>query len=161
MRLLVLFLLFGMLMTSGYMDSLAAPKSASTRDVVGYIATAQREILLAAPVLRVKEIAQALRVAKAERGVNIHLLTGSRSHRDAASYWWSLHAAGLELRSVGSVTGYAILIDRRLRIAGDLIGRALEPDEPQLLEVQRGDVSFFVNRFLQVWRTAKPEKGVI
>jgi hypothetical protein len=85
--------------------ALAAPKTASTRDVVGYIATAQREIFLAAPVLRVKDIAEALRIAKVERGVKVYLLTGQRSNRDAASYWWSLHAAGCELRTVETVRG--------------------------------------------------------
>lgn len=130
--------------------------------MASYIGAAQREVLVAAPVLRVRVIAEALRVAVIERGVTVKLLTGVRSANDAGSYWWGLSAAGATLRGVGVVSGFEVVIDRRLRLTGDAIGRALEPGEPLRVQLERGvGVESRARAWERLWEQAKPLKGVL
>ena len=142
--------------------AVAGPRDPTPSEMAGYIGTAQREVLLAAPVLRVRMVAEALRVAMNERGVTVKLLTGVRSANDAGSYWWGLSAAGATLRGVGVVSGFEVVIDRRLRLTGDAIGRALEPDERVTVRLERGSgVETHARAWKRLWARAKPLKGVL
>jgi hypothetical protein len=129
-------------------------------DVARFVTAAQREILIAAPVLRVPEVANALRLALVGRGVKIYAVTGKTSARDAGSYWWSLERAGLQLRTVARVTGFELIVDERVRVTGDLIGRALEPGEANDATLERGSgARRAAERFRRLWATAVPHKG--
>lgn len=142
--------------------AVAAPRDPTPVEMASYIGAAQREVLVAAPVLRVRVIAEALRVAVIERGVTVKLLTGVRSANDAGSYWWGLSAAGATLRGVGVVSGFEVVIDRRLRLTGDAIGRALEPGEPLRVQLERGvGVESRARAWERLWEQAKPLKGVL
>ena len=142
--------------------AVAAPRDPTPAEMVRYIGAAQREVLLAAPVLRVRVIAEALRVAVIERGVTVKLLTGVSSANDAGSYWWGLSAAGATLRGINTVSGYELVIDRRLRLTGDAIGRALEPGERATVQLERGvGVETHARAWERLWGQAKPLKGVL
>ena len=60
-----------------------SPSRSHARGNAGYIGAAQREVLLAAPVLRVRIVAEALRVVVVERGV------GVESHARAWERLWA------------------------------------------------------------------------
>jgi hypothetical protein len=129
-------------------------------DVAGLIDSAQREVIVVAPVLRVKVIANALRKAVVERGLSLKILTGSSSVRDGASYWWGLQQAGADLRTVSSVTGYEVIVDRQVRVSGDLIGRILSPTELANTVLERGaGVQVSAARVLRVWEMASVFKA--
>lgn len=129
-------------------------------DVARLVDSAQREVIVVAPVLRVKLIADALRKAVVERGLSLKVLTGASSVRDGASYWWGLQQAGAQVRTVSSVTGYEVIVDRRVRVSGDLIGRMLSPTELANTVLERGaGVQVNAVRVLRVWATARVFKA--
>jgi uncharacterized protein len=139
-------------------SSLAQPLRLTPQQIAQYIDAAQLEVIVAAPVLRVTEVADALRRASAKRGISVKVLTGAESLRDAASYFWVLKLAGAEVRTVSSVKGFELILDRRTRITGDLIGRLLGPDElvQATLEQQaRG----YAKELFVVWFKAKVATG--
>ncbi len=140
-------------------DGLAGRVS-TVSDVATLIDSAQREVIVVAPVLRVKAIADALRKAVVERGLSLKVLTGISSVRDGASYWWGLQQAGAQVRTVSSVTGYEVIVDRQTRVTGDLIGRILGPTELGNTVLERG-VGVQVNaaRVLRVWEKATSFKA--
>lgn len=142
----------------GFGSSVAQPVRLTPQQIALYVDAAQVEVIVAAPVLRVPEVADALRRASAKRGIGVKVLTGAESLRDAASYFWVLKLAGAEVRTVSSVKGFELILDRRTRITGDVIGRVLGPDElvPTTLEHQaRG----YAKELLAVWLKAKVATG--
>ncbi len=140
-------------------DGLAGRVS-TVSDVAALIDSAQREVIVVAPVLRVKAIANALRKAVVERGLSLKILTGSASVRDGASYWWGLQQAGAQVRTVSSVTGYEVIVDRQVRVTGDLIGRILSPTELGNTVLEKGAlVQVNAMRVLRVWENATSFKA--
>jgi hypothetical protein len=136
--------------------ALASPSLAqgleTPAQVAALVDSAQREVILVAPVLRVKPIADALRRAVVERDVSVKLLTGRESVNDGASFWWGLERAGAQLRTVGEVQGFELIVDRVVRVTGDAIGRVLSPTERADLEIERGPgVALSAQRALRAW----------
>lgn len=138
-------------------SSLAQVGAPSTPDAVAqFIHSAQREVILAAPVLRVPEVADALRRAVVERGVSVKILTGDSSSKDGASFWWGLQRAGADLRLVREVRGYEMFIDSSTRLSGDLIGRVLSPNERGEVRLERDTtVSPRADRLRSIWAKAR------
>ena len=131
-------------------------RAVGIEDVVGFIRAAQREVLIAAPVLRVREIASAVHNAIQKRHVRVRVITGVESVRDAGSYWWTLQQVGAEIRTVATVKGFALIVDHRVAITGDLIGRILEPDEPNLAKIERGNLIVpLIEKWEAVWSQAQ------
>jgi phytoene dehydrogenase-like protein len=142
--------------------AVAAPEQSSSAEIAAYINAAQRSVWVAAPVLRVKAVADALRIAKLERGLEIRLLTGVESVRDAGSYWWSLREAGASLRGVSIVRGFEVLIDQKIHLRGDLIGRVLAPGEARTITIERGAaLTTRVASWERLWSLAQPLKGIL
>jgi hypothetical protein len=130
-------------------------RATSSEDVAGFIRAAQQEIMIAAPVLRVRVVANELHVAMKERHVRVRIISGFKSVRDAGSYWWTLQQDGAEIRTVEVVKGFALIVDRRVGITGDLIGRILEPDEVNLARIERGaSLLGLINQWERVWSQA-------
>ena len=138
--------------------SLAQPLRLTPQQIAQSIDAAQFEVIVAAPVLRVPEVADALRRASAKRGISVKVLTGTESLRDAASYFWVLKLAGAEVRTVSSVKGFELILDRQTRITGDVIGRLLGPDELVQATLER-DVSKHLSTVLEVWSKARIATG--
>jgi hypothetical protein len=134
-------------------SSLAQPLRITPQQIAQYIDAAQLEVIVAAPVLRVPEVADALRRASAKRGIGVKVLTGTESLRDAASYFWVLKLAGAEVRTVSSVKGFELILDRRTRITGDVIGRVLGPDE--LVQAMFEQAQGHAKALLAIWLKAK------
>lgn len=129
-----------------------AQRLETSAQVAALVDSAQREVILVAPVLRVKAVADALRRAVVERGVSVKLLTGSSSVNDGASYWWGLVRAGAKLRTVREVAGFELIVDRASRVTGDAIGRVLSPAELADLTLERGPgVAGSAARALRAW----------
>ena len=138
-------------------SSLAQVAAPATPDAVAqFIHSAQLEVILAAPVLRVPEVADALRRAVVERGVSVKILTGDSSLGDGASFWWGLQRAGADLRLVREVRGYELFIDGSTRLSGDLIGRVLSPNEGAEVTLERdATVSARADRLRSIWAKAR------
>jgi hypothetical protein len=133
--------------------SVAQPARLSPQEIAQFIDAAQVEVIVAVPVLRVPEVAESLRRASAKRGLSVKILTGAESLRDGASYFWVLKLAGAELRTVSSVQGFELVLDRQTRITGDVIGRPLEPSELVQSTLEQQAVGY-VKSLLEVWRKA-------
>ena len=85
-------------------------RAVGVADVAGFIRSAQQEVLIAAPVLRVREVANELHIAIQKRHVRVRVVTGIESVKDAGSYWWTLQQDGAEIRTVTTVTGFALTV---------------------------------------------------
>ena len=151
---------FGLLLivVLGFGSSLAQPARLMPQRIAQYIDAAQFEVIVAAPVLRVPEVADVLRRACAKRGVSVKVLTGVESVRDAASFFWVLKLAGAEVRTVSSVQGFELILDRQTRITGDVIGRLLGPDEVLKATVAQR-AHGYAKALLKVWAKAKVTAG--
>lgn len=138
-------------------SSLAQVTAPATPEALAqFIHSAQVEVILAAPVLRVPEVADALRRAVVERGVSVKILTGSSSLNDGASFWWGLQRAGADLRLVREVRGYEVFIDGSTRLSGDLIGRVLSPNERGDVTLEHdATVSPRADRLRSIWAKAR------
>lgn len=96
-------------------------------DVVAYVDAAQSEILLSAYMLRVQSIAEALRRAVVERGVQTFILTTPAGLNESASYGKSLALAGANVRS-GYANAELLVVDRYYVVNGPLIGVQSMPE---------------------------------
>jgi hypothetical protein len=133
--------------------SLAQPARLTPQEIAQFIDAAQVEVIVVLPVLRVPEVADALRRASAKRGLSVKVLSGTESLRDGASFFWVLKLAGAELRTVSRVQGFELVLDRQTRITGDVIGRPLEPSELVRSTLEQQAVGH-VKSLLEVWRKA-------
>lgn len=93
----------------------------TSTDVVAYVDAAQSEILLSAYMLRVHGIAEALRRAVVERGVQAFILTTPAGLNEGASYGKSLALTGANVRS-GHANAELLIVDRYYVVNGPLIG---------------------------------------
>ena len=137
---------------------LAQASSLGPPELARLIDAAQAEVLVAAPVLRVPEVADALRRAVVRRGVRVRLLTGTQSLRDGASYFWGLRLAGAEVRTISRVSGFELIVDRRVRITGDAVGRVPFPGQVEMT-LESGDVPGAVRLWLAMWARGAPAQG--
>jgi hypothetical protein len=116
-----------------------AQKHTNLDDAVQLLQTANREIIVVAPVLRIKAVAEGLRSAGVDRGVRLLGITEKGAACDRASYWEALRlGAKLELRTITKVKGYALLIDGNRVLVGDALGRFIAPGEANSITVLEG-----------------------
>lgn len=128
-------------------------------EVAQSIGAAASEIMLATDVLRSEEIAEALRVAILNRGVNVYILTPAENVEDPASYLVSLALAGANLR-LGPVDGSFVTIDRASVVVGELVSgvTALPGYEAQktILVPDETYTASYVDSFYQAFEVAPP-----
>ena len=92
----------------------------TSADVVQTLGAASQEVMLAAPLLRSKEVADALRIALVERGVPVFILAPAEGVEDPASYLMSLALTGASV-GVAPVDEAFIIIDRTVLVQGPLL----------------------------------------
>lgn len=128
----------------------------SSEQVVKALNTATDEILIVTDVLREVEVADALREAIAVRGVPVYMLIPPSTVEENASYTASLAHAGAQVR-LSEVGGSFLTIDRRIIIAGPLIGN-LSQSEEGMPTVYIDDPTYaaqFVEGFIQSFEAAQ------
>ena len=89
-------------------------------EVVQTLGAASQELMLAAPLLRSKEVADAVRVALVERGVPVYILAPVEGVEDPASYLMSLALAGAAV-SLAPVDDAFVIVDRTILLLGPLL----------------------------------------
>lgn len=103
------------------------------------------EILVQVRLLDLKPLAEALRIARVERGVKVYLLTTDRGLVHPESYGPGLALAGVAVRFLPSIGEEFFVVDRRvgLVLKRDYVGAQLEEAKPEPL------VERFYRAFLQ------------
>jgi hypothetical protein len=146
------------LLVAIFLLGFARAETFSLEQVVQLIKSANREIIVIAPVLRVHAIADMLRWVGVAQGVTIKGVTEAAGACDKASYWESLRqATKMELRAITKVNGYEIIVDGKTSAIGDSIGRILAPDESPKIKIIKGAAASERNRQAQVaWQRGMP-----
>ena len=128
----------------------------SLAEVTPFVEGASREIVLYAPVLRSRVLAEALHRAIRERGVRVVLLTPYE--RDPGSYFLGLSLSGASLyRCADRGRVGVLLVDGRYLIIGPLVGLS-EPIEttPTHLEQDPQTIEHYRRWLEQLRQSAKP-----
>lgn len=126
----------------------------SLEQVNEQLALATEEILLATTFLHNESLADALREALTTRGVPVYLLVPQSSVQENASYATSLAYAGAQVR-LSEVGGSFLVIDRRMTLAGDLIGALPTGEEgPTIFVDDEGYAIQFVEGFIEGFDSA-------
>ena len=129
----------------------------SAEQISQQIALATEELLLATDLLRSEVIAEALREALVVRGVAVYLLIPETHAEENASYVASLAYTGANVR-LSEIGGSFLVIDRRITIAGELIG-SLNTEASQTPTILVDDETYaaqFIGGFIQGFETATP-----
>ena len=128
----------------------------SIEKVVETIATATDEVLVVTDVLRSVEVADALREAIAVRGVPVYMLIPPDTVEENASYVAGLAHAGAKVR-LSEVGGSFLVIDRRVTIAGPLVGSfgQTSGETPTVLVDEPSYAAQFVEGFIQSFEAAQ------
>lgn len=131
----------------------------STAEVVQAIDTATQELMVAADLLRSKEVANALRRAAVDRSVTIFMVAPPENITDPSSYFVSLAFADIAVRLV-SFEGSFLVIDRTVLIEGPLIAGVKQLPRAQVaptrLSQDVAEVSSFVESFYRSFSAAQP-----
>lgn len=129
----------------------------ASSDVVAYVDAAQSEILLSAYMLRVQSIAEALRRAVVERGVQAYILTTNAGLNEGASYAKSLALAGAHVRS-GYANAELLVVDRYYVVNGPLIGVQSMPEgmDPTFAFTGTDYANSLVTIFIEQYNGAAP-----
>lgn len=130
---------------------------ATPNDVAAYIDAAQSELLISAYMLRVQAIAEAVRRAVVERGVQTYILTTEAGLHESASYAKSLALAGAFVRS-GYANADLVIVDRYYVVQGPLVGVQSMPEgmEPTFAMSGGEYASTFVTLFIDLFNAANP-----
>ena len=131
----------------------AAQEVASSADIATLLDGATQEVLLAAPKMRSRAVAEALREALVVRGVDVYLLLPDATVDERASYALGLGLAGAAVRLSEAVGEPFVVIDRATLVIGPLVG-ALDGTEAGRTVVRRdaGAVEQAVAWFYQAFR---------
>ena len=128
-------------------------------ELVQTLATAKEELMLATDVLQAKEVAEAVRIAMVERGVEVYLLVPPEAMADPASFFISLAFAGANVRLVPFEGNFAI-VDRRVLVSGPMLAGLTqlpsEAPEPTLLQQNEAEVASYVSSFYESFSAAEP-----
>lgn len=129
----------------------------ASNDVVAYVDAAQSEILLSAYMLRVQGVAEALRRAIVERGVQAYILTTNAGLSEGASYGKSLALAGAHVRS-GYANAELLIVDRYYVVNGPLIGVQSMPEgmDPTFAFTGTDYANSLVTIFVEQFNAATP-----
>jgi hypothetical protein len=126
-------------------------------EVAQLIAAATKEVMLTAPALRSRVVAEALREAIVVRGVEVYLLVSPAGVEERASYAMSLSLAGAHV-GVGSVDTAYLVVDRQLTVTGPLVGE-LEAVQRVTVTRSSGDLAYtqeVVGWFYRAFSAAQP-----
>lgn len=112
-----------------------SPQVFTPQEAAEIIRQATGEILVQAKLLDQKPLAEALRLARTERGVKVYLLTTASGLTHRASYAPSLALAGVVVRYAPEVSGEFVVVDRRLGLSvkRDYLATTLHPEKPEPL----------------------------
>ncbi len=116
---------------------------------------ATEEIMLVTDALNVEVIAESLRKASVERGVEVYIITLAENTNADANYITSLALAGATVR-LGPVEGALLIIDRKLTITGPMIGTlATEYKVPTFVTKNEDFALYYANAFREVFINAE------
>jgi hypothetical protein len=144
----------------GFVTAQSAPRPLESPKAVGSVLyTGTEEILLVAPSVRSKEIADGLRRAAVERGTPIFILADVRFVEERAGYLPGLSLVkNVQVRLLRGVPISQATVDRKLLISGPLLFDIPNPLEVKpteaLTETRR--VNAAINWFAGAWKAAKP-----
>lgn len=125
--------------------------------VADVVRAATVEVLISADTLHSRAVADALREAMTVRGVPVYVLAAAEGSRENASYLSSLALAGASVR-LAPVGGSVLVIDRRVTIAGPLVGELglLDGSSPTLLVDDEAYARAFVEGFVRGFEAGEP-----
>ncbi|WP_102127579.1 hypothetical protein [Deinococcus planocerae] len=132
---------------------------ASAQAVGASLYAATGEVLLVTPTLRSREVAEGLRRAATERGVNVYLLADARFVGEGASYLGGLSLIPrIQVRLVRGLRGARATIDRRVLLSGPLLADVVSPlrGEPTVAVREPRAVAQASAWFTRTWNTAAP-----
>ena len=116
---------------------------------------ATEEIMLVTDALNVEAVAEAIRKASVERGVEVYIMTLAENTNADANYITSLALAGATVR-LGPVEGTLMIIDRKLTITGPMIGTlATEYEVPTFVTKNEDFALYYANAFREVFINAE------
>jgi hypothetical protein len=129
----------------------------SAEEVAAYVDMAASEVLVSSFMVRLLPVAEALRRAMVQRGVQVYLLTTPEGLDENASYAKSLALAGAQVRS-GYASGELMIVDRLVVVSGSLVGKPPGPlgDEPTLVVVGEAYALELVRIFVEVFGVSVP-----
>lgn len=127
-------------------------------EVAAVVNQAVQEILIASDVLRSQEVADAVREAMVTRGAAVYVLTLRETVDENASYFESLSLAGAQI-ALSPIGGSFMVIDRRLTVAGPLVGdlggpQAQDPNSLTVVIDNPDYANTFVDGFVQAFEQA-------
>ena len=128
----------------------------TSNDVLPYIDAGTQEVLVSAYMLRVQDVAEALRRAMVERGVAVYILTTTDGLNENASYAKSLALAGANVRS-GYANAELLIVDRYYVINGPLIGVHSMPEgmDPTFVMTGQEYANNLVTIYIEMFSTAQ------
>jgi hypothetical protein len=147
-------------LTVGFVTAQSAGRPLESPKAVGSVLyTGTQEILLVAPSVRSKEVADGLRRAATERGTPIFILADARFIEERAGYLPGLSLVkNVQIRLLRGVQTSQAIVDRKLLISGPLLFDIANPLETKpteaLTETRR--VNAAINWFAGAWKAAKP-----
>ena len=131
-------------------------------DVARLIREARGEVLLAAPSVYSRTLAEALREVIVVRGVDVYLLVSPSKVEDRAAYAMSLQLAGARVRLV-EVTESYLVIDREQTMSGSTLAMAetTSISEDITHSSDSSEVAQAVTRFYESFQAAPVYKPVL
>ena len=119
------------------------------------IDTATEEIMLVTDTLNVEAVADSIRKAVVERGVEVYIITLAETTNSDANYITGLALAGAAVR-LGPVEGALMIIDRELTITGPMISTlATEYEMPTFVTRSEDFALYYANTFREVFINAE------
>lgn len=133
----------------------------SPKVVGGVLYAGTQEILLVAPSVRSKEVADGLRRAAVERGTPIFIIADASLAGERAGFLPGLSLLGnVQVRLLRGVVQPSAVVDRKLLISGLLLFDIPSPLETRLTEARTDPraINDAVRWFTKAWKLAKPYK---
>lgn len=142
--------------------SVAHAQAVTADRIATEIGLATQQVLIYSPWLKNKNVADAIRVAVAERGIRVYLLSPQESIWDKASYFGSLALAGARLYTgtidKGLISNPFLVIDNNRAIIGRQIGLNPNIYDPMLtrLTTNPAEVKRLVTWYAAALTKTKP-----
>jgi hypothetical protein len=157
------FLLFLLFLSVSYAQEVVTQPIQDIEALTALISSSTQELLLVTDVFRNEAVADAVKNALVERGVQVYVLVPQDLVTDLSSYFGTLAQAGATIHLQES-TGAFLVIDRKYVVQGSLLGSLPEaqPTTPTMLIASTDYANHLAQLFIdafeggQAW-TYKPQ----
>jgi hypothetical protein len=126
MKRYIALLLLSVLSTFNLAQDVVTRPLSKSGEIAEVINASTQELLLVADTFRNETLADAVRVAALERGVNVFVLAPESLIQDLSSYFGTLSQAGATIH-LQEATGAFLVIDRKYVIQGALLSDLANP----------------------------------